>query len=100
MELHAPADYSPSDISFLSFALDTGYRMWERAEEVLENMQRGVRDRFENRRLFAVPFNPQDVCSFVFSHEPFSPGGLVCLYHSLVHEFGRERVNAAISANS
>ena len=105
--LHAPADFSPSDIQFLSFAVDTEFCMWglfgtvklqRRVEEVLENLRRSVRDRFENRRVFSVPFTPEEVCSFVFSHEPFSPGGLVCLYHALVHEFGREQVNSAISS--
>lgn len=105
--LHAPVDFSPSDIQFLSFAVDTAYCMWglfgmvkvqRRAEEVLENLRRSVRDRFESRRVFAVPFNPEEVCSFVYSHEPFSPGGLVCLYHALVHEFGKEQVNKVISS--
>ncbi len=105
--LHAPADFSPSDIQFLSFAVDTEFCMWglfgtvklqRRVEEVLENLRRSVRDRFENRRVFSVPFTPEEVCSFVFSHEPFSPGGLVCLYHALVHEFGSEQVNSAMSS--
>jgi transcriptional regulator with XRE-family HTH domain len=105
--LHAPTDFSPSDIQLLSFAVDTEYCMWglfgiarlqRRAEEVLENLRRSVRDRFENRRVFSVPFTPEEVCSFVFSHEPFSPGGLVCLYHALVHEFGKEQVNNVISS--
>jgi hypothetical protein len=105
--LHAPADFSPSDILFLSFAVDTEFCMWglfgtvklqRCVEEVLENLQRGVRDRFEHRKVFSVPFTPEDVCSFIFSHKPFSPGGLVCLYHALVHEFGREQVNRVISS--
>lgn len=106
--LHPPTDFSPSDILFLSFAVDTEFCMWglfgmvkvqRRAEEVLENLRRSVRDRFESRRVFSVPFTPEEVCAFVFAHEPFSPGGLVCLYHSLVHEFGREQVNSALSSH-
>jgi len=103
--LHAPTDFSASDIQFLSFAVDTEFCMWgvfgivklqRSVEEVLGNLQRSIRDRFEHRRVFSVPFTPEEVCSFVFSHEPFSPGGLVCLYHALVHEFGREQVNKVI----
>ena len=106
--LHAPADFSASDILFLSFAVDTEFCMWglfgmvklkRSVEEVLENLRRSVRDRFEHRRVFSVPFTPEEVCSFVFSHEPFSPGGLVCLYHALVHEFGTERVDAVIASS-
>jgi transcriptional regulator with XRE-family HTH domain len=105
--LHAPVDFSASDIQFLSFAVDTEFCMWglfglvklqRRVDEVLENLRRNVKDRFEHRRVFSVPFTPEEVCSFVFSHEPFSSGGLVCLYHVLVHEFGREKVNTTISS--
>ena len=105
--LHAPTDFSPSDLQFLSFAVDTEFCMWglfgmvklqRSVEEVLENLQRSVRDRFEHRRVFSVPFTPEEVCAFVFAHEPFSPGGLVCLYHALVHEFGKERVNSVIAS--
>lgn len=105
--LHAAADFSPADITFLSFAVDPELCMWglfgvvklqRRAKEVLGNLRGGVKDRFENRRVFSVPFTPEEVCEFVFSHESFSPGGLVCLYHALIHEFGRERVDAVISS--
>lgn len=106
--LNAPVDFSLSDILFLSFAVDTEFCMWglfgmvkvqRRVDEVLENLGRSVRDRFESRKVFSVPFTPEEVCAFVFSHEPFSPGGLVCLYHALVHEFGRERVNSVLSSH-
>lgn len=105
--LHVPADFSASDILLLSFAVDTEYCMWgvfgmvklqKRIDEVLGTMQRGVQDRWENRKIFSVPFTPKEICSFVFSHEPFSPGGLVCLYHALVHEFGREEVDKIIDS--
>ncbi len=106
--LHAPADFSASDLQFLSFAVDTKFCMWglfgmvklqRSVDEVLENLRRSVRDRFEHRRVFSVPFTPEEVCAFVFAHQPFSPGGLVCLYHSLVHEFGSVHVNRIIAAS-
>lgn len=105
--LNTPADYSTSDILFTTFAVDTEFSMWglfglvklqRGAEEVLENLRRSVRDRFEHRKIFSVPFTPEEICTFIFSHEPFSPGGLVCLYHALVHEFGSERVNTVLSS--
>lgn len=105
--LHAPADFSAADIQLLSFAVDTEYCMWglfglvKLEKPLVEVMQKGARDQFfENRQLFHMPFTPEEICAFVFEHEPFSPGGLVCLYHALVHEFGHEQVNAAISAHS
>lgn len=105
--LQEPVDFSVSDIQFLSFSVDTHYALYglrgmvkikKSAEEILRNWHAGVKDKMENKKIFAVPFTPEEVCSFVFSHEPFSPGGLVCLYHALVHEFGREQVNSAISS--
>ncbi len=104
--LQESIDFSSSDILFLSFSVDTHYALYglrgmvkvnKSFEEILRNWHAGVKDEIENKKIFAVPFTPQEVCSFVFSHEPFSPGGLVCLYHALVHEFGREQVNSAIS---
>jgi hypothetical protein len=104
--LQESIDFSLPDILFLTFSVDTHYALYglrglvkvnKTVEEILGNWRAGVKDKIENKRIFAVPFTPQDVCSFIFSHEPFSPGGLVCLYHALVHEFGREQVNTAIS---
>jgi hypothetical protein len=105
--IHEPSDFSLSDIQFLSFSVDTHYALYglrgvvkvnKRAQEILSNWHAGVKDKMENKKVFAVLFTPQDICSFVFSHESFSPGALVCLYHSLVHEFGREQVNTVISS--
>ena len=103
--IHEPADFSLSAIQFLSFSVDTHYALYglrgmvkvnKTAEDILRNWRAGVKDKMENKKIFAVPFTPQDVCSFVFSHEPFA--GLICLYHALVHEFGREEVNSVISS--
>lgn len=105
--LQESIDFSTSDILFLSFSVDTRYALYalrgmvkvkRSTEEILRNWHAGVKDKMENQRVFAVPFTPEEVCEFIFSHEPFSPGGLVCLYHALVHEFGRERVNTVLSS--
>lgn len=105
--IHEPLDFSLSDIQFLSFSVDTHYALYglrgmvrvnKSVEDILRDWQAGVKDKIENKKMFAVPFTLQEVCSFVFSHQPFSPSGLVCLYHTLVHEFGREQVNSIISS--
>jgi DNA-binding XRE family transcriptional regulator len=104
--IHEPVDFSISDIHFLSFSVDTYYALYgmrgivrvkKSAEEILRSWHNGVRDKMENKKLFTVPFTPQDICSFVFSHRPFA-GGLVCLYHALVHEYGRVEVDKVISS--
>jgi|SRR5581483_7842585 len=87
--IHDPLDFSVSDIQFLSFSVDTHYALYglrgivkvnKGSEEILREWHAGVKDKMENKRLLAIPFTPQEVCSFVFLHESFSPGGLVCLY--------------------
>jgi hypothetical protein len=105
--MNEPVDFSVSDIQLLSFSGDTHYALYglrgmvkvnKKAKDILRDWQAGVKDKIENKKMLAIPFAPQEVCSFVFSHEPFSPGGLVCLYHALVHEFGKEQVNRTISS--
>lgn len=107
--LHPPVDFARDQLVLTTFAVDTEFAMWglfgfvkvERtAEEVISRMNKGVRDRFENRKLFPVPFTPEDIAAFIFEHQPFSPGGLVCLYHALVHEFGRETVDRVVEQES
>jgi hypothetical protein len=101
------SDFSVSDILFLALGLDTEYYMCglrgfmkspKTANEIMKNWQVGVKDKMENKKLFAIPFTPEDVCEFVFSHEPWGGGALMGIYHTLVHEFGREQVNSVISS--
>ncbi|WP_146505453.1 hypothetical protein [Thermosporothrix hazakensis] len=96
-------DYS--EIQMLSLSVDTQYALYglhglvkvnKRAEEIIRNWQTGVKDKQENKKLFVVPFTPSAISWFVVSHQPFS-GGLISIYHSLVHEFGKAQVNATIS---
>jgi transcriptional regulator with XRE-family HTH domain len=105
--LQESTDFFISDILFLSFTVDTHYALYglrgmvkvnKSAEEILQSWHAGVKDKRENSKIFSVLFTPHDICSFVFSHGPFAPGGLVCLYHTLVHEFGKEQVNVALSS--
>ncbi len=101
------SDFSVSDILFLGFGLDTEYYMCglrglmksqKTANEIIKNWQIGAKDKMENKKLFAIPFTLEDVCEFVFSHRPWGGGALMGIYHTLVHEFGRESVERAISS--
>lgn len=100
------SDFSISDILFLALGLDTEYYMCglrgliksqKSASEIMKNWQIGVKDKMENKKLFAVPFTPEDVYRFILSHGPWGGGALMGIYHTLVHEFGKERVNTALS---
>lgn len=100
--LHEPVDFSISDILFLNFGVDTRYglrgltgivKIKMSIEKLLLRWENGVRDKFENQKLFPVPFTPKDVISFAYSHQPFAPGPT--LYYALVHEFGRPMIEDA-----
>jgi hypothetical protein len=101
------SDFFVSDILFLALGLDTEYYMCglrgflksqKTAKEIMKNWQIGVKDKMENKKLFAIPFTPEDVCEFVFSHGPWGGGALMGIYHTLIHEFGKEQVNTALSS--
>jgi hypothetical protein len=100
--LHKSVDFSVSDITFLSFGVDTRYalrgltgliKVKKTVEKLLLRWDNGVKDKFENQELFPVPFTPKDVISFAYSHQPFVPGPT--LYHALVYEYGRSMVEDA-----
>ena len=67
-------------------------------EKLLRLWHNGVRDKFEHHKLFPVPFTPQDVIAFAYTHQPFTPGPT--LYYALVHEFGRSVVEDAFDSIS
>lgn len=98
-------DFLPSDIVFLSFGVDTQYAQWglrgivkvkKQVQDIIDYWNAGVKDKMENTRLFPLKFELETLIPFIFSHEPWAPAGLVCLYHALVHEFGRKKVHEAI----
>lgn len=105
--LRESVDFRLSDILFLSFTVDVHYALYglrgmlkvsKTADEILQGWHAGVKDKRENGSVFAVPFTPHDICEFVYSHHTFAPGGLVCLYHTLAHEFGREEIEQVLSS--
>jgi DNA-binding Xre family transcriptional regulator len=103
--LREHADFSVSDIQILSFTVDTHYALYglrgmvkvdKNADDIVRSWNAHAKDKMESKQVFAVPFAPEEICAFVLSHNPWA-GGLICLYHSLVHEFGREEVESALS---
>lgn len=105
--LEESLDFAVSDITFLSFGVDTRYalrgltgmvKIKKSIEKVVHYWENGVRDKFEHQKLFPTPFTPKDVISFAYTHQPFTPGPTV--YYALVHEFGRSRVEDAFDSIS
>jgi transcriptional regulator with XRE-family HTH domain len=100
--LHESLDFSISDITFLSFGVDTRYALRGLTgmikvkcskDRLLLRWDNGVKDKFENQELLPIPFTPQEVVSFAYTHQPFAPGPT--LYYALIHEFGRSAVEEA-----
>mgnify|MGYP007135457422 CR=1 FL=1 len=105
--LYESVDFSVADILFLGFGVDTRYalrglngmvKIKPSIEKLLRRWDNGARDKFENHKLFPVPFTPRDVVSFAYAHLPFAPGPTV--YNTLVHEFGRSMVEDAFDTVS
>lgn len=103
--LRESVDFSVSDIAFLSFGVSTQYALWalrgmvkikKGIHDLMAIWDNGVRDKFENQQIIPVPFTPEDVVSFVFTHQSLSLRPTI--YHALVHEFGRDVVDRVISA--
>jgi len=98
-----------SDICFLSFGVDTQYCQWgllgmartdQRMEQISRMRGAGVKDKWESSKLHPVPFEVDAVVRFVLSNSPWATAALACIYHTLVHEFKRPRVDAAIMKHS
>ena len=103
--LHEPDDFQQADIILLSLGIDTLYSLWglrgiakvnRTIEEIIQNWKSGVKDKLENIQIHPVKFEPSNIIPFVFSHTPWTPSGLVCVYHALVHEYGRRTTEEAI----
>ncbi len=105
--LHDSIDFALTDITLLSFGVDTRYalrgltgmvKIRKSIEKLLRLWDNGVRDKFENQKLFPVPFTPKDVIAFAYAHQPFAAGPT--LYYALVHEFGHSAVDEAFDSIS
>lgn len=94
-----------NDITYLSLGVDTRFSQWallgkaridKTSEELLEWRSSGVKDKWENDEFVAIPLDVNDIVKFVAEHDPWTPASLACIYHTLVSEFGREKVEKSI----
>lgn len=95
-------DFSPKDILFLNFGVNTVNALWalrgmvrvqRTCQEILDKWSKGVKDKLENQKLYPLPFTPEDYIRFITEHKMVGES----LYYALVHEFGREQVEKALS---
>ncbi len=103
--LHESLDFSAADITVLCFGVDTRYalrgltgmvKIKRNIDKLLQLWDNEVRDKFENQKLYPVPFTPEDAVSFGYTHQPFTCAP--ALYYALVHEFGRSIVEGAFES--
>lgn len=88
----------PEQVKFLSFganavlceyALCGVVYVDHTSKDILEIRSLGIpKDRWENQQLHFANFSPKDVASFMASHKPWSPFGVVCTVHALYDAFG------------
>ena len=107
--LISPHDFDIADCIFLSVGVDIHLQQWgllgmikikRTADEVSKGRAVGVKDKWENHSLFFIKFDLRTVVDFILNHEPWTPAGLTCLYHLLIHEFSYENVDKAIRKRS
>lgn len=90
-------DFSPKDLVFLNFGVNTTNALWalrgmvrvqRTCQEILDRWSKGVKDKLENQKLYPLPFTPEDYVRFIIERKI----GGESLYYALVYVFGRERV--------
>jgi transcriptional regulator with XRE-family HTH domain len=85
--------YSPQNIhTFYDF------RPIQFLNEIEQMREKIAKEQAQNEMSGKLLLTLEDVCEFVFSHGPWGGGALMGIYHTLVHEFGREQVNSVISS--
>lgn len=92
-----------SQVTFLGFGVDTEFYQWvllgvirlsSPAQEALESRRRGAGGRWEAFKFDVVSADAAEVFTFLRDKRMWAVGW-VATYWALVHEFGRERVDAA-----
>ncbi|NJR48148.1 MAG: hypothetical protein HC780_00005 [Leptolyngbyaceae cyanobacterium CSU_1_3] len=90
-------DFRKQDINLLSFGVDLYYSQWallgmaktgKTKDEISRIRRMGVDDKWENVGINFVKFDINSVVEYVIYSATWAPGGLACIYHSLVYEFG------------
>ena len=96
-------EISQSDIKFLGFGVDMDYYQWnvlgvvyvdKTANEILKDLTRGAKGKWENREVQPVDSDPRTVFEYLKGKKIWSTG-LVTIYWALVHKYGKNRVEAS-----
>lgn len=100
-------DLPKQAIHFFSLGVDTALAQWGLLgiartgqvtyNDIVSGRARGAKDKFEGDEIFSIEFTPQAVAAFVHEHAPWTPGGLACVYHALVNEYGKTYVEKVVT---
>lgn len=94
-------DLAEDDILFFGFGVDLEYYQWNilgmahlnlPADEALQQRTRGSGGKWETHEFLIIDARPDDVWKFM-KHEKVWAMGWVALYWTLVHEYGRSKVD-------
>jgi hypothetical protein len=94
------------DVVFLGFGVDVEYYQWniigmvrtaKTADEIFESRQRGASGKWETKQFEVIESAPLNVFKFLEQEKIWSTG-LVAIYWTLVHEFGKKKVDRAAQA--
>lgn len=96
-------------LKYLSFGVDIMLGHWaiigtvklpENREFVERRRRSGVEDKWENTGIYFIEFELETVIDYVLNSSPWSPGAIACIYHTLVHEFGRDKCDRELMKRS
>lgn len=99
--------FKPEDqeISFFSLCMDTDSCCWgiqgmiksnKTFQEINDCRRNKAKDKYENKKLFALDFSISSIVKFVLNNEPWPGGSTACIYYTLTHYFDHEKVDAAL----
>jgi len=97
-------ELSKEAITFLGFGVDTEYYQWniigvatiyEKAIDALESRTRGTGGKWETKQIEIVDSDPQIIFKYLKNRKIWSTG-LLTIYWTLVHEYGRKRVESIV----
>ena len=99
--------FTPKDdeIKFFSLCADSESCCWSMQgmifsdktfKEINDLRRNKAKDKHESKQIIVLDFNVDTVVKFVLNNEPWSGGAPACIYYTLTHIFGGDKVDKAL----